>query len=169
MSSFDGTCFNGAKSGVTHKVPDANARPAMRLRTLAPAARRFVAVMMALCVGVWLAMPPGFMPASKHGVPVIVPCPGSDGTMDIVQAAEMAMPAMPMGGQGAHHHGSTDAFHHVCQYAAAASLFALGGGAPPPRTLGSAKTTIPSMPALAVFHRHPTRDYPPAQGPPVPA
>jgi hypothetical protein len=146
-----------------------------RLRRLAPAARLLLAAVLAAWLGVALAAPPGFMPARENGALAIVPCPGSDGTIDIVQGAEMTMPAMPglptmaAAGHRAHHDHGADAFHHVCQYAATASVLATGAGSGPPLVAPPAAAAPPPAPALPAFRRPATRDRPPAQGPPLPA
>ncbi|MBO0750389.1 MAG: hypothetical protein J2O44_08180, partial [Porphyrobacter sp.] len=96
-----------------------------RLRRLAPPLRLLLAAVLTLCMGVWLAAPPGYMPAVENGAAVIVPCPGSDGTGDIVSGAELTMPAMPGMAMDtpAHHDGA--AHHPSCDYSVAATMLAM--------------------------------------------
>jgi hypothetical protein len=142
-----------------------------RLRRMGLAPRRVLAAVLALAIGVWLAMPPGFMPVAENGKLAIVPCPGSDGTIDIVIGSEMTMPAMQgmaMEDDGHHHHGAADAFHNTCQYAAAVALLSFGSGAPPLPPAMPAVSNVPVALALPVFQRRAVRERPPSQGPPLP-
>jgi hypothetical protein len=141
------------------------------LRSTGPVTRLLLTAVLTLLVGVWLAMPPGFMPSAEGGEPAIVPCPGSDGTIDIVVGSEMTMPVMQgmaMEDDGHHHHGAADAFHNTCQYAAAVALLSFGSGAPPLPPVMPAVSNVPVALALPVFQRRAVRERPPSQGPPLP-
>jgi hypothetical protein len=138
-----------------------------RLRRLAPPLRLLMAAALALCAGVWLAAPPGFMPAMENGAPAIVPCPGSDGTGDIIEGIDETMPAMPGMPMGDSRHNHDRGQHPSCEYSVAATMLAMGAAATPVVVTPPAVSLPPAAPRLPAFRSRATRERPPAQGPPA--
>ena len=149
-----------------------------RLRCCRLNARLLLTTVLALCLGVRLLTPAGFMPSFAGGSLAIVPCPDAEGAPPVPRMTAMAdmagmdMHAMAMPGPGpVHDHGhGNEAFHHPsCPYAAAASLAGLGLGIVVLAAPAALAAMAPPARALPEFRRPATRDRPPAQGPPLPA
>jgi hypothetical protein len=138
-----------------------------RLRCLGPAIRLTLAAFLALCLGVRLLTPPGFMPAFGNGAVTIVPCPDA-GDADLMAIAS-GMPAMPMPGGSHDGHESKGAIHQMCPYAAAASMVGLDTGTAALVAIALPATLPPLARELSTFQRQATRDRPPLRGPPLPA
>jgi hypothetical protein len=143
------------------------------VRRLPLTGRLLLAGLLALCLGVRLLTPPGFMPSFANGSLALVECPG----------ARASLPAPPPpAAMSAHHlragmamarsatpepvHDHDNGFHRQsCPFAAMATpalidaplvvLTALAPVALPPLAL-----------ALPIYRLQVTRDRPPSQGPP---
>jgi hypothetical protein len=147
-----------------------------RLRRFHPHIRLLLAAVLALCLGVRVLTPAGFMPSLANGSLAIVPCPDAEGAPPIAAPAPMTMShtghmAMPPGAmpERVHDH-RTNAFHHpACPYASAASLAGLDPGLVVLAVVALFAILPPLAWALPVFRRRATRDRPPAQAPPLPA
>jgi hypothetical protein len=161
-----------------------------RLRQFQPQVRLLLAAVLALCLGVRVLTPAGFMPSFASGSLANVPCPDAGGVppappmppmhdmagmamADMAPMHDMAGMAMadmaPPAPVHDHDHGSS-AFHHPsCPYASAASLAGLDFGDVVLAVVVLLAALLPLAPALPAFSRHATRDRPPAQGPPLPA
>lgn len=136
--------------------------------------RFLVAALLALCLGVRLLTPAGFMPSFAGGSLAIVPCPDAEGAtpvppppMAMAHMHGMAMPGMVMT-EPVHDHGKKG-FHQSCPYAAAASLTGLDAAGNVVVLLALLAILPPLTRALRAFGRRATRDRPPSQGPPLPA
>jgi hypothetical protein len=142
-----------------------------RLRCSPPATRLLLTALLALCLGVRLLAPAGFMPSFANGSLAIVECPGADGAQ-----APMAIPGMPnlvKPGMTMPTHddrGGDDGFHHqACPYASAASLAGLEPGVVAIVLPAVQATLPPRARPLRAFRRRAIRDLPPSQAPPLPA
>jgi hypothetical protein len=147
-----------------------------RLRRFHPPIRLLLAAVLALCLGVRVLTPAGFMPSFAAGSVAIVPCPDAEGAppspaMGPVAMAHMAHMAMPPAATPApaHDHGKNGFHHPSCPYASAASQAGLDFGVIALASVVLLAVLQPRSPALPVFRRRATRDRPPAQGPPQPA
>ncbi len=143
-----------------------------RFRRVRLSTRLILAVLLALCLGVRLLTPAGFMPSFADGALTIIPCPDAAGAPP--PAAVRHMDGMAMGGMAipasVHDHDrSKDGFHHPsCPYASAASLVGIDLGIAS-LIVVILKATLPAPSrALARFRRCATRDRPPSRGPPFP-
>lgn len=143
-----------------------------RLRHLAPKMRALLLAAMALCIGVRVLTPAGFMPSFGQSTLAIVPCPDSDGA-SLTRFAHR-LPAMAMSTVALLHvdHRTRDdsemPFHHQsCPYAAAASLAGVIGGFAVILAILAINRPPPSSRALPVLRRQSTRDRPPLRGPPL--
>jgi hypothetical protein len=159
---------------VTGGDPAANGGRVNRLRRFHLPIRLLLAALLALCVGVRLLTPAGFMPSFASGSLAIVPCPDAEGAppdppapvmhhMDGMAMADTVTPA-PV-----HDHGRNPFHHQSCPYASAASLAGLDFAGVTLALVVLVAVLPPLSPALPVFRRRATRDRPPAQGPPRPA
>ena len=144
-----------------------------RLRRIHPSIRLLLAAVLALCLGVRVLTPAGFMPSFATGSLAIVPCPAAEGAPPVQPMPAMhhmdgmAMPDM-VAPAPAHDHGK-DGFHHQsCPYASAASLAGLDLGGIVVALVVLIAVLPPLSPALRVFRLRATRERPPAQGPPLP-
>jgi hypothetical protein len=129
-----------------------------------------LAAVLVLCLGARLLTPLGFMPSFANGSLAIVECPVADGAP--VQAAMAEMAGMDMAGMampGHHRHDAGKGFHQPCPYAEAASLAGLESGAAFAVLVMLVAALAPRARTLLAFSRRVTRDWPPAQGPPIPA
>jgi hypothetical protein len=141
-----------------------------RLRRPSLLSRWLLVAVLALCIGVRLLTPIGFMPSFANGSLAIVECPQADGAP--VPPAMPDMPGMDMPGMAMPHavpHDDSHAFHQTCPYAEAASLAGIEPGVVIVAPLFALVALAPLASALPVFSRRVTRDRPPSQGPPVPA
>jgi hypothetical protein len=153
----------------------ANGACVNRLRRFGLPSRLLLAALLALCLGVRLLTPAGFMPAFASGSLAIVPCPDAEGPHQ--DAATLAMPgmdmsAMDMPGMGmpdAGQHDGRTGFHQACPYAASASLAGLLPGLCLLILVVLLAASLPRARRLAALYRRATRDRPPSQGPPFPA
>jgi hypothetical protein len=145
-----------------------------RLRRFRPSIQLLLAAVLALCLGVRVLTPTGFMPSFATGSLAIVPCPDAEGApsappppvmhhVDGMATADLARPA-PV-----HDHDKNTFHHQSCPYASAASLAGLDLGGDALALFVLVAILPPRAHALAVFRRRATRDRPPAQGPPQPA
>jgi hypothetical protein len=147
-----------------------------RLRQFQPQVRLLLAAVLALCLGVRVLTPAGFMPSFASGSLAIVPCPDAGGVPPappmpaIHDMAGMAMADVaPPAAVHDHDHGSNTFHHPSCPYASAASLAGLDFGDVVLAVAVLLAALLPLAPALPAFSRRATRDRPPAQGPPLPA
>ena len=146
-----------------------------RLRRARLSTRLLLAALLALCLGVRLLTPAGFMPSFADGALTIVPCPDATGSPP--PAAMPAMHEMAMDGMAmampvpVHEHDrSKDGFHHPsCPYASAASLVGIDPGIAVLAILILLSALPPLAPALPAFRRQARRERPPSRGPPLPA
>ena len=132
--------------------------------------RPLLAALLALWLGVRLLTPAGFMPSFADGSLAIVECPEADGAP--AQATMPDMPGMAMPGMALPepaHDRAKNGFHQLCPYAQAASLAGIDPGVAAVAVLLTLAALSPPARALLAFSRHPTRDRPPSQGPPLPA
>ena len=142
-------------------------------RHLTPSMRLLLAAVLALCLGVRLLTPAGFMPAFAGGALTIVPCPDAEGAPPFAPKpamADMAMPGHAMAARGGHAHdyAGKDVFHHQpCPYAAAASLTGLDTGFAALAALVAMAVLPPLARALPHYRRQATRERPPLRGPPL--
>ena len=134
--------------------------------------RLSMAILLALCLGVRMLTPPGFMPSFEGSLLAIIPCPDvEDAPFDTTKPAmsPMAMHAMAMPGAAQTEHGNGEKALHrsLCPYAAAASM----AGFDAPGIAFAVKICIAALPLqarrLPRYGRHATRDRPPAQAPPI--
>ena len=138
------------------------------LRHLAPKLRALMLIALALCLGVRLLTPAGFMPSIERGTLSIVPCPDGDGANLARFASALPSPAMTRlhadhGKQG----GKDMPFHHQsCPYAAAASLAGLVGGLTVVLAIVGGLLLPHNARALPALFRQSTRDRPPLRAPP---
>jgi hypothetical protein len=145
-----------------------------RLRRFHPSIRLLLAAMLALCLGVRVLTPAGFMPSFATGSLAIVPCPDAGGAEPVQPMPAMHhMDGMAMPDMGTpapvHDHGK-DSFHHQsCPYASAASLSALDLDVVIFAFVALFAMLPPLARALPAFRRRARRDRPPAQAPPQPA
>ena len=155
---------------MTVRKPGATADIVNRLRRPPLPARLLLAAVLALCLGVRLLTPLGFMPSFADGSLAIVECPMADGApieaaMPDMAGMDMAAMAMPAD----HRHDDGKGFHQTCPYAEAASLAGLESGAAFIVLLTLFAALAPRARALLAIARRATRERPPAQAPPVPA
>lgn len=137
-----------------------------RMRRIAPFTRLLLAALVALCVGVRLLTPIGFMPSFAGGSLAIVECPVALGAPAQEEMPEMDMPgkAMPHG----HQHDEGKAFHPPCPYAEAASLAGLEFRVTLVALLVLFAALTPLARVILAVSRRATRERPPSQGPPLP-
>jgi hypothetical protein len=142
------------------------------LRRLQLTSRLLLAAVLALCLGVRLLTPAGFMPSFAGGSLAIVECPDAR-----IAPPPPPIPAMHhMAGMAMHgvvppaHDHDKNAFHHQpCPYAAAASLAGIDVAGVALALLVLFSALPPQARALLAFRRGATRDRPPSQAPPLPA
>jgi hypothetical protein len=161
---------------VTGGDPAANGGRVNRLRRFHLPTRLLLAALLALCLGVRVLTPVGFMPSFASGSLAIVPCPDADGApsapptlamhhMDGMAMADMATRA-PVHD---HDHGKNPFHHQSCPYASASSLSGLDSSVVILAVIVLLALLPPLARSLPTFRRRATRDRPPAQGPPLPA
>ena len=143
-----------------------------RLRHLAPATRALLIAALALCLGVRVLTPAGFMPAVERGALTIVVCPDGDGAglaRMAVGVPAMAMPhvATSQGHDDHHGNGETPFHHQSCPYAAAASLAGLVGNVAVVLAVLLIPLLVPRARSLPALRRAAARERPPLRGPPI--
>ncbi len=140
----------------------------IRPRRLGTSTRFVLVAFLALCLGVRLLTPAGFMPSFADGTLAIIQCPDADGALPsaapVMRMAGMPMPGMAMPASDDHRH---DGIHQLCPYAQAASLAGIDPGIAMLAILRPRPVLPPLAAPMPIIRRHPTRDRPPAQGPPL--
>jgi hypothetical protein len=111
--------------------------------------------LLALLLALRLLGSSGYMPAVDGGGLTIIVCPDAD------LSAPLAM------GIAHHHHGHGNADHHICPYAAAAALGAVGPEWTPLVVLLSFAVALLLGRTFLFVERQSTRERPPARGPPI--
>ena len=155
---------------MTVRKPGATADLVNRLRRPPLSARLLLAAVLALCLGVRLLTPLGFMPSFAGGSLAIVECPMADGApieaaMPDMAGMDMAAMAMPAD----HRHDDGKGFHQTCPYAEAASLAGTETIIALVALLVPLAALAPLARLLHAVARRASRDRPPSRGPPLPA
>jgi hypothetical protein len=141
-----------------------------RFCCVAPLPRLLLVVVLALCLGVRLLTPIGFMPSFAGGSLAIVECPQAEGAP--VAAAMPDMPGTDMPGMAMPHgreHDAGKGFHQTCPYAEAASLAGTETIIALVALLVPLAALAPLARLLHAVARRASRDRPPSRGPPLPA